>query len=467
MLDESNPHNPCVISMCLSFPSHLTRSWLESVFIKRMLTHPRFRASVIRHGAGRLRYQLVPDFSPNSADLWEHHVTFEDEISPENSFELRRHAFLARLNNIISTPLDKTRPLWALHIFNGWAVDDATSERPTESATMVIRIHHSVGDGIGLVKYFTAVVADKIQANGALADILVPPRRHHAQLRLKAAGDAQAATFTASLPVRVARTVCEIVMDLCKIYVGTLIPDKKSIFTRADIQSSKVCAVLPPSMFSVEVVKAAARGAGVTINDLLLSAVAGASREYIKQHGDDPDTLAGLRFGIPFNQHALTNSLDSDVSNNVSIIAVNVPVHVESREARLQQCASAMQRIKGSYQLQLTVSAFKVVQMFPAPLRKPLWRRLTQSTSAIFSNVPGPRKRLTIGGIDVVAVNFWAPADGHAGVMLSVFSYDGRISIGVAGDEKRIEHPQRFVDLIAEELNALIALSKSTQISTM
>ncbi|KAI0567245.1 hypothetical protein FGB62_3g252 [Gracilaria domingensis] len=238
--------------------------------------------------------------------------------------------------------------------------------------------------------------------------------------------------------------------------IGTLIPEKDNTFVRSPLQPTKVCAMLPPSVYTVSALKHAARSLGITINDMLYTAVSGATRAYLTESGDDADALTGLRVGIPFNNHAIGKNGAQDVSNRFAIMTLPLHVHHSQLRERLRCCVRTMRIVKSGTTPVLLMTLLDVLSRLPTMLRRALWSRVTRSGSVVFTNVPGPRQAVSIGGIEVSGLHFFAPSDGHCGVVVGIHSYNGRICIGVYGDEGRISNPQRFVELLDEEIKALI-----------
>lgn len=478
MADEAIADNPVVITVCASLRRNVDVPWLQTVLFPRILHHPRFRSVVVCDADGKRRFETVPDFTPTSASLNEYHVAVEHVGHEEKSHDLREKIFGERLSEIMSTPLDSDRPLWKIFLFPKWSI--VTDGCPQEDCCMIImRVHHSISDGIGLVKYFSAEVVDKAPEQDQTHLLVVPERQkqkliqsRHVPGRGSAAGSSSKtvpANFVNTSkttqinipPPGLLQRAWECVEDVYLSSVRMLFPEPTSVLTKSTIQRDKVCALLPPSEFTLQMVKDASRVLGVTMNDLLYTAVAGATRAYLKEYGDNPDELKSLRCAIPFNEHMLDAFSLNDISNIFAIIALNLHVHEEDRMKRLEACVRTLRRAKRSYQLPMLMGLIQAVTRLPRAPRKAFWRHLTRAASILFTNVPGPKETVQLGGVDISSMHFFAPADGHAGVVVGLFSYVGKIAISVSGDKGRISNPLRFVELLKHEIEALIDVSKS------
>src|SRR6266516_3803270 len=83
-----------------------------------------------------------------------------------------------------------------------------------------------------------------------------------------------------------------------------------------------------------------------------------------------------------------------------------------------------------------------------------LARRSITST-AVITNVPGPKKPLYLAGTPVRTSLFWAPTSGHIGMSVSIFSYRGEVTVGLMVDAALVPDPDQIVTQLERELYAL------------
>lgn len=447
MLEEypAIANKPNIITVCFTLSKNISYLWLQSNVFPRVLVHPRFSSRLTHSRNGTFRYERIPDFKSTSP-LMTNHFQAEQVIDPDKSPAERLQLFTHRLSEIISTPLDLSRPLWKVHLFPEWSAVDSLRE----SCTIVLRVHHSVSDGIGLVKYFLATVADPDRQNNP-ARLLIPAHRGRRAKSPDKPGTLQA--------------VCECFHDVGEILIKSLLRDPASVLTSAPVERDNVCAIQGPmDSISVALLKKSAKQLNITINDLLFSAFAGALHEYIKFRGEDPTTMKGMRIAMPFNKHVFDEFVMSDVSNQLSMIPVRVPVHLEHRAERIEYCADLMRKLKRGWQPQLAGAAMGVLVRLLTPLRRKLWHRLGSAVSALFSNVPGPTEELKVAGVDLTSIYFFPPPNVHVAVDFGIFSYAGKVYISVAGDARRLESPAKLVELFVREVEELFNLAQCTHI---
>jgi diacylglycerol O-acyltransferase / wax synthase len=74
----------------------------------------------------------------------------------------------------------------------------------------------------------------------------------------------------------------------------------------------------------------------------------------------------------------------------------------------------------------------------------------------VLTNVPGPTKPVYLAGTRVAGVMGWVPASGGVALGMSIFSYDGEVTVGVTADARLIPDPERLVEAFNTELAALL-----------
>ncbi len=141
LLDDSRGTNAAIITAVFNIEGKIDAQWTIEYLVKRLLIHPRF-TSKLSVGRGRARFSPIPGFAEDPEQIARHVTTHMDSPSPPSS---------TALDDIVSAPLRKDRPLWEMHVF---------PDAKCTTSAIVFRLHHCVGDGIGLLRFFLATVAD-------------------------------------------------------------------------------------------------------------------------------------------------------------------------------------------------------------------------------------------------------------------------------------------------------------------
>ncbi len=115
-------------------------------------------------------------------------------------------------------------------------------------------------------------------------------------------------------------------------------------------------------------VKAVSRALNCSINDLLLSCVAGAMRRYLAGRGDRTDGVE-CRALVPIDlrQHG-----DPELGNRFGIIGVLLPVGIEHPYERLMTVRKRALELKASYEPSVSLGLFAALGYLPKAAQDPL-----------------------------------------------------------------------------------------------
>ena len=195
-------------------------------------------------------------------------------------------------------------------------------------------------------------------------------------------------------------------------------------------------------------VKAVSRALGCSINDMLLSCVAGAMRRYLAEKGDKTEGVE-VRALVPID---LRQPGDTELGNRFGILAVQLPVGIEHPLERLMTVRQRMLELKTSYEPR---GHARPVRRASATCRKSC--RTSSSTSclsratAVMTNVPGPAEPLKVAGSTLKQSLFWVPQTGDIGMGVSIFSYAGHVQFGLITDAALTPDPEAVVSRFPEE----------------
>src|SRR5271166_7154262 len=152
-LRMDRPANPMVIIGVLVLEGPVDFQTFERTIAERLLAIPRLKQH-IESRAGEYWWVDDPYFEESR------HIKRVRLAGNGDQAELQR--FIAQL---ASEPLDKSRPLWQLHI-----VEDYEG-----GAAAVIRVHHAIGDGMALVGVMLSITDGGDQRVWAARDRTEPP----------------------------------------------------------------------------------------------------------------------------------------------------------------------------------------------------------------------------------------------------------------------------------------------------
>ena len=75
--------------------------------------------------------------------------------------------------------------------------------------------------------------------------------------------------------------------------------------------------------------------------------------------------------------------------------------------------------------------------------------------TAVMTNVPGPRETIYMAGAPIREIMFWVPQSGRLGLGVSILSYAGNVTIGVATDVGLVPDPDQIIAGFNQEFELL------------
>jgi WS/DGAT/MGAT family acyltransferase len=414
----------------------------------------------------RFRQRVVDPAAPWSATRWEPDPHFDIEAHihrialPEPGDQ---QALEQLVSDLISTPLDYSKPLWQMHFVENYGDD----------FVVVTRFHHCIADGIALMRVLLSMTDDtpdaavpqmpKMRAprsNGLLRRVTAPVRglvRTTSQLTETAvnlgATGARASISAIQDPGKVVDTARSVADFAARLGLVTLrLPDPQTIY-KGDLTAQKRVAWSAPAPLAD--VKATAQVLGATINDVMVSAITGALRLYMEEQ--DINT-AGLNFRayIPVNLRNTEETIK--LGNAFGLVFLSLPVGIVDRQERLQVVHNRMTELKESPEAAVSISLLYAAGMLPKEVENTAFRLYHTKATAVLTNVPGPQEQLYFAGSPLKYMMGWVPQAGNLGLGISIISYNGQIMSGINTDAGLVAHPQELIAHYGEELAAYLAL---------
>jgi hypothetical protein len=310
-----------------------------------------------------------------------------------------------------SRHLDRTRPLWAIDVVS-----------LTDGSTAIAwRLHHALADGTTAVRLADTALFDEHAAAHRPAAPSSPVEvitRDHARRRAHLLGFLQR-----EFAVEPGRS-----------------PFDGTIGTRRDVAFTDT---------SFSGLHAAARAAGATVNDAVLSVVAGALRRWLDHHAG---RVSDLRVRVPVSLH----HEGADALNRDSYFDLPLPLHIGDPVDRLRavnhSCAA---RKTAEDATRIEALLHGLTDVSPALAR--LVERAQAGPRAFavnISNVVGPRSPRTVLGRAVRGVLPIAEIGQRHALRIGAMSTADVLGFGLCADPGLVED----VDVLVEGLDQEIAL---------
>ncbi len=240
----------------------------------------------------------------------------------------------------------------------------------------------------------------------------------------------------------------------------SLSPDPPTTF-KGRLGVQKRCAWSHPIPLSD--VKAVSKVCGGTINDILLSAVAGALGRYLRRKGEPIGGL-NIRAVVPVNLRPPDEPLR--LGNAFGLVFLSLPVGISDPFERLNELKRGMDKIKGTPEAMVAFGILAAIGAATSTIQDFVLKLFAMKATAVMTNVPGPREDRFFAGKPIKDLMFWVPQSGKLGLGVSILSYSGKIYLGVATDAGLVPDPQAILDEFYNEMSDYVKLMRDSNKST-
>ena len=405
---------------------------VKEVYRRRLRRFDRFRQRVVEPAVplGPPRWEDVLHFE---VDQQMHHIGVPE---PRD-----KAAFLELVSDLASTPLDRERPLWQVHVVDGVEGGGA----------LVMRFHHCMGDG-------TAMMALSQQLFDATSDAppgTEPPASRHLEAGLldrllgpalqSVDRSAQAVVGAVESGIDLVRHPGRLVEMAGKLAGGTgalvgelLKPADPRSPLKGEFGLRKRVAWSEP--VSIEEVKAIGRRCDAKVNDVLVAAMSAALGAYLSRRGVDLRRTR-LHAMVPVDLRPRGRALE--LGNDFGLVILELATGAESPLDRVRLTRDHMAALKRSPEAVAIRTLFDVLGLGPKVIEDAAVDLFGSRASLVMTNVAGPRERLFLAGVPIDRMMFWVPHPGRQlGMGVSILSYAGTATVAVIADAHLVPDPE-------------------------
>ncbi|MEM7294844.1 MAG: wax ester/triacylglycerol synthase family O-acyltransferase, partial [Pseudomonadota bacterium] len=377
----------------------------------------------------------------------EYHVRHSALPKPGRYREL--FALVSRLH---STLLDRSRPLWEMHLIEGL--------QNRQFATY-FKAHHCAIDGVGSMH-----MMNSMYSTNARTKLKVSPFSEQAYEIYK-----QQVSANTEAPKRAKESEVNAVIELLREQIGGTVNVARAMRETANVWlgRNKAMAVpfhkVPKSSVSTQItgarrfvaqswpferVRAMGRAYDGTLNDAVMAMCAGALRKHLQEQRDLPKI--SLKAMAPVSVRAAG---DVDSANSIGMVIADLATNVRDPAKRFRAIKASMDASKAQLQQLSSGEIQAYTALSQAPL---LLTQLTGTTSrfpafsTVISNVPGPKERrywngARVDGMYPVSI----PMDGSA-VNFTMVSNHENLDFGIVACRRSVPQVQRLIDYMEESL---------------
>jgi len=341
--------------------------------------------------------------------------------------------------------LDRSRPLWELHIIEGLSGN---------RFALYSKVHHALIDGVGALKMIDALYSTSPDARLHLGRAKPVAQAYHKRLSLF-------------------REMGELSKGLAKQY--SAVPQLSALLAhmgldawRGNEETMSLPFTAPRTLFNEEVdsrrqivicdlslnqVRAIRRSVGGTINDILLAVCGSALRKYLIEQKALPrkSLIAGLPVSI--------KTADQQEGNQLSFILCPFFTNEPNELRRLEKVIRSTRKAKEELgHISTTASQdFANMMLMPTILLTLSGNatRFKPAINAIFSNVPGSPEKLYLEGAELQAIYPLSVVTDSLGINLTVISYGNKLCFAITSCPTLQPGIGKFGKLLTQSLRDL------------
>lgn len=445
-LHMDEPTNMAVIVGVIMFEKPLDFHAFKKLVRERLLRVRRFRQRVREplFGVGVPTWEDDPHFD---LDAHLHRIALPAPHDQQALHEL--------VGDLMSMPLDFTKPLWQYHLVENY----------DGGCALICRLHHSMADGLALVQVLLSLADDAKHPAPGATDLALTTTANGKNPR----GGLVTRTFKlARSGTKYAREVVtsrEKLRETAIFGASSSLALGKLLFTGPDTRSllRGKCGVMKRVAWTrplpLPQVKHVARALGGTINDTLISAVSGALGRYLEARAMDTTDM-NLRAIVPVNLRA-PGDLDMDsLGNRFGLVFLSLPVGIQDPLLRMAVLKDRMDVIKNSPEALVAYGILGAIGATPMAVEHVINTIFGMKATAVMTNVPGPREPIYLAGNRIRGLMFWVPTPANLALGVSIISYAGEVVVGVNTDARLIPEPAEITDAFVSEFDALRKLAE-------
>lgn len=382
--------------------------------------------------------------------------------------------------HIIGRQLDRSRPLWEVHVIHGLA---------DGGVAVLTKMHHAAVDGVSGAEVMSILLDDTTGRESEPAPAITA-ESFPSEVEMLGRG----LVGLMSQPLRVLRAGPTALPHLDDVPTVRHLPGVKTIArssrlikralmaggNRAALRGSDITA--PRTRFQARVsphrrvafgsmslaeVKTIKNTFGCTVNDVVLAVCTAGLRSWLNKQGELPaEPLASF---IPMSVR--TPEQRGTFGNRVSVMLTRLPTDIADPIARLRKLNDEMGAVKERHRA-LPASLLQDANHFIPPAlfaqaaratsRLAGMRGLNQPANVMISNVPGPSTPLYLGGARQRAQFPVSGVLDGIGINITVMSYQDQLELGIVVDRELADDPWEILDALRAGLDELCDAARAT-----
>ncbi len=365
------------------------------------------------------------------------------------------------ISAVLATPLDHERPLW-----EAYAIEGLEGGR----AALFLKLHHALVDGVGALAILKALTRSHRDAPHPTVAPRRPARRRADRGILartldlawdNARASSGLAWRAATAPLRIARRPVESAEWAWRTARGVRgvlaelgTPKIEDPLARGGSGLSRRLDTLELPLERLRKIKAPL---GATLNDLVLTALAGTLGAYYRERRVRVSELSCM---VPMNLRGRDER--DTLGNRVGTFQIMLPLRESRPERRLARIARQTGDAKRDRRGAAAPFLAQPLGLLPGLAFRWLAREALSRVNVCCTNVPGPAERRYLAGATVDGLFPFVSVVEGMPLAVALLSYAGRLEIGIDTDPEAIPDAHRIAELFEQSLDELEALAQAS-----
>jgi WS/DGAT/MGAT family acyltransferase len=198
--------------------------------------------------------------------------------------------------------------------------------------------------------------------------------------------------------------------------------------------------------------KAVRKAWDCSINDVVLTIVTGAVRDYLRARSIDP---ARLDFRVATPVSVRSEEERGQLGNRVSSWIIALPIGEGDPKKQLDVIRKKTQELKESRQALGVEMMMKVAEWTPSTLLSLGAQAMSGPINTIVTNVPGPQIQLYCSGAPLRGIYPQVPLMENMGMGIALISYAGTVNWGFNFDPELVPDADVFIDKVRGSLESV------------
>ena len=353
---------------------------------------------------------------------------------------------------IFARPLDLSRPPWEVTVVEGL---DNIKGVPKGSYAMLTKVHHAAIDGVSGVDMMNALHTMTADDDTPLPPDNWRPEADPSQIGMFARGYARSLLN----PIRQANAMRHSVPGMLRAAKGLV---KKEFDFNALMKAPKTRfngTVSPHRMFDSKTFKLKdikrmrALAAGAKLNDVMLSIVGGAMREYLEHYNQLPDSSVTAMAPISVRDESEKNTM----GNQVAAMFVPLGSHIPSARERIKYVTEETIKAKTFTSALGARQMTEMAKLAPAPMmnfgamlstRLKLADHIKPFINTVVTNVPGPPVPIYSAGAKLIGLHGMLCLVDGVKLGHVVHSYVDEVTVGFTACRSAIPDPDYYSECL-------------------